>query len=184
MTLLILENLDETNHRKLFSIMGTDYVMTSLGWLNIPMMIGAGILVAWFLAPVEGIQNIILSGIAYGLLMLIASFCHGLGHIISSKMAGAPMTKLIGTITVHTTYYDDNEEDNISSKAHMMRAIGGPVLNLVLGILMLVINASIFPSHFILFFGVINLVFFAITISPLPSLDGAVLLREMRKSSK
>lgn len=46
MTLLIVENLDDSNHRKLFSIMGTDYVMTSLGWLNIPLMIIAGIAVA------------------------------------------------------------------------------------------------------------------------------------------
>ena len=182
MTHLILENLEESNHRKLFPIMGTDYVITSMGWLNIPLMIGAGILVACFLAPVEGIQNIILSGIAYGLLAVLASFCHGLGHIISSKMAGAPMTKLIGTITVHTTYYDDNEEDNISSNAHMMRAIGGPAFNLLVGILALIINALIFSTHFLLFFGIINLVFVGITILPLPSLDGAVILREMRKS--
>lgn len=124
-----------------------------------------------------------MAGVGYGLLIMLASFCHGLGHIISSKMAGAPMTKLIGTVTVHTTYYDDKDSE-ISSRQHIMRAIGGSSMNFLVGILALVINAFVFQTHFLLLFGVINLLFVGITISPLPSLDGAVILREMRKSSK
>ena len=51
MTLFILENLEESSHRKLFSILGTDYVMTSRAWLNLPLMIIMGLVIALLAVP-------------------------------------------------------------------------------------------------------------------------------------
>lgn len=179
MTLFILESLEDSSHRKLFSILGTDYIMTSRAWLNLPLMMIMGIIIALLAAPADDIVAQIMIGIGYGLLMMLASFCHGLGHILSSRMVDAPVTKLIATATVYTTFYDN---DNVSSREHIGRAIGGPAFNLLVGLIVLAIYTLALPSHFMLFFGIINLVFVAITITPLPSLDGAILLHELRQS--
>lgn len=177
MTLFILEDLEKPTQRKLFSILGTEYVATAMAWLNFPMMIVAGTGAAILAAPIDGIVNQILVGLIYGLLIVLASFCHGLGHILSSRFVGAPMTRLIATATVHTTHYDNQD---VTKQQHIGRAMGGPVFNLLLGGIILAINAATLQNHFLYFFAAINLLFVVITMMPLPSLDGAILVREMR----
>jgi len=180
MTLFVFENLEASTQRKLFSILGTDFVMTSRAWLTVPLMIILGIIIALVAAPTDSIASRMMIGIVYSLLLMLSSFCHGLGHILSSRFVGSPMTTLIATATVYTTFYDDHE--NVSSRVHIGRAIGGPTLNLLVGVIALAIYAFALQSHFVLFFGIVNLIFVAITMSPLPSLDGAILWRELRQN--
>lgn len=121
-------------------------------------------------------------GIVYGLLIILAGFCHGLGHIISSRMVGAPVSAVIETATVSVTYYDGDDE-LLPSRVHVGRALGGPVLNIAVGLLALGINAGV-GSYFLGFFGVVSILFGLFTLLPIPSLDGAVILRELRNWRK
>jgi hypothetical protein len=176
MTLFVLENTEARQHRKIFTLLGVDFIMTQRAWMNIPLMLIVGIVLAFVLAPADP-SSPILIGIGYGILIMIASFCHGLGHIISSRIVGAPMTALVATATVYLTHYNDTEE--YPSRIHVGRSIGGPVLNIVVGVIALGLYSSV-NNHFLLFFGGVNLIFAVLTILPIPSVDGAVFFRELR----
>ena len=175
MTLFILENTAESGQRRLFTILGTEFRATPLAWVNLPMSVGFGILIAVLFAPVDSFGSQVMVGIGYGLLMIASTYVHALGHIISSRLVNAPMTALIATATVNTTHYDDKEV--YPSRVHVGRALGGPAFSLILGVVALALAGD---SHALRFLGIVNLVLVAITLSPLPTLDGAIVLRELR----
>ncbi len=131
MSLFVVEPIEAANHRKLFKLFGVDYYATTRAWLSLPLMAGVGIVVALIFAPAQQLSTQILIGIGYGLLIILASFCHGLGHIISSRMVHAPVSSILITATVTVTHYDDATAQ--SSRVHVGRALGGPVLSLLIG---------------------------------------------------
>ena len=178
MSLLVLDKTDESELRDLFTLFGTPYKGTKFYWLNPPLMIITGIIIAFIVAPVADPIARIISGIVYGLILISASVIHSYGHITSSRRVGAPVTYILATMTVSILHFDDTEDQ--PPRVHIGRAIGGPLASLIAGLIGLVLYAIV-QSHFLAFFAFINLLFFVLTISPLPSLDGAVILREMRK---
>ena len=178
MTLLVLEKTDAAHRHQLFTILGVDIVITSRAWIVIPLFAIAGIVISFIFAPTDSFIAEILVGIVYGLLIFVTNVCHGLGHIISSRMVNAPMKMLVLTATVPLTLYDDTGD--LPSRVHVGRSLGGPALNLIVGVLALVVNGAGLNSHFILFFGIANLVFAVLSSMPVPSFDGSVFLRELR----
>jgi Zn-dependent protease len=178
MTLFVFEDIEEFHQRRLFTILGVDYFATSRSWMNLPFMAIIGIAVALIFAPTNQLLLQILVGLGYGFLIIICSFCHSLGHIISSRIVKAPVTSLLSTATVTVTHYEDDQEQ--PGRVHVGRSLGGPVFNLLLGSIAIVIYMVAVPNHFLLFFGIVNLVFGVLTLLPIPSLDGAVILRELR----
>ena len=176
MTLFVLEGTEKRHQIKLFSILGVDYAVTMWAVLNPLLMSVMGIAAAMITKPVADTMPQIVVGFGYGILIMLASFLHGLGHIISSRMANAPMETLVATMTVNITRYPEDEGD-LPARVHIGRAIGGPILNLAVGLTMLVLG----ENHATQFFGGINLLFFVITISPIPSVDGWTILRALRE---
>ena len=173
MTLLIVESIEESNLQKKFTLFGVDYYATRYAWLSAPIMLILGIFLALSIAPADETGAKILIGLGYGLLIIISGFLHGFGHIISSRMVGAPMSREIMTATVSITSYDDDGKE-LPSRVHFGRAIGGPLMNLILASMIL-----LFENHFLEFFGYVHLVLFIATIAPIPSVDGAVIFREL-----
>ncbi|MCH7801673.1 MAG: hypothetical protein IIC24_09065 [Chloroflexi bacterium] len=178
MALFAFESIEGPRKRKLFTLLGVDYLLTHRFWVNIPLMALAGIATALIFSPTDRLMLQVPVGIGFGLLIIVSSFCHGLGHIISSRMVNAPMKSLIMTATVNVTHFEDNGEQ--SSRVHVSRSLGGPVLNLILGVLAIAIYLVALESYFLLFFGIVNLGFGGFTFLPIPSLDGSVILRELR----
>jgi Zn-dependent protease len=178
MTLFAFESFEEPRRRKLFTLLEVDYFSTHRFWVNIPLTAVAGIAVALIFSPADQLVSQVLVGLGFGLLIIVSSFIHGLGHIISSRMVKAPMKSLIMTATVNVTHFEDMGEQ--SSRVHVGRSLGGPVLNLILGVLAIAIYLIALDSYFLLFFGIVNLGFGGFTILPIPSLDGSVILRELR----
>ena len=177
MTIFVLEDIEAPRLKKVFRLMGTDLALSPQAWLN-PILMGIlGIVIALIAAPVDGIALKIVVGIVYGLLIMISSFLHGLGHVISSQLINSPVQTLIATATVFTTSYDKNE--GLPSLTHIGRALGGPVLNLLIGIILIGIYALVISSHFLLFFSSTNLLLGLFTLAPIPTLDGSVIVREM-----
>lgn len=178
MTLFVAENIEESNQRRLFSLLGVDYFATARTWMNLPLMATIGIVVTLLFVPTDQLLSQLLVGIAFGFLIIVASFCHGIGHVISSRLVNAPVTSIILTATVNITHYDDTEEQ--PSRIHVGRALGGPVFNLLLGVIAMGLYSFLVNSRFLLFFGIVNLVFGVFTLLPIPSLDGSVILAELR----
>lgn len=178
MTLFVAESIDEARLRKLFTLLAVDYFATARAWMNPPLMAAVGIVLALLIAPPTQLPGQILVGIGYGLLIMLASFCHGLGHIFSSRMVHAPVASIYLTATVGVIHFDDHGEQ--PSRVHVGRALGGPLFNLMLGLIALAIYMLAVHNQFLLFFGAVNLLFGIMTLLPIPSLDGAAIWRELR----
>jgi len=179
MTLLVVDDRDKTKRRHMFHLLGVEYVATPFFWLNLPMMLIASIVVSSIFVPTGDLAGqMMIIGIGYGILMIATLFLHGIGHIISSRMVDAPVQKMIMTMTV--THLDFGEEGEQPSRVHVGRSLGGPVTNVVLGLLSLAIYGLVMNSHFVLFFGAFNILIAIVTILPLPTLDGPVIFRELR----
>lgn len=178
MTILVMDKTEQSDLRDVFTVFRMPFKGTKLFWLGIPLYIIFGIVMALVAAPVEDLGVKIVAGIIYGVLIILATNLHTFGHIMSSRMVGASVTYIQMSATVNTTYYDDTDE--LPSHVHIGRSIGGPLINLIIGLIVLLIYSSS-TNHYLAFFAFINLLLFAITILPIPTLDGAVILRELRK---
>jgi Zn-dependent protease len=170
--------MEESRQSKLFTLLGVDFRSTYRFWVNIPLMAIGGIAVSVIFSPTDQLGSQMLVGLGFGLLIILSSFFHGLGHVISSRIVNAPMKALIMTATVGVTHFEDQEEQ--ASRVHVGRSLGGPALNLILGIVAIAIYLIAQEIYFLLFFGIVNLGFGVFTSLPIPSLDGSVILREVR----
>jgi len=177
LTLFVLESIDGAAERRLFSAFGVEFVRTRFAWLNIPLSAAVGVAVALLFAPVDGSAGTLAAGLAYGALIFVASLAHSLGHVFSSRMASAPVEYVRLSATVATMRYTDSSL--LSGRVHVLRALGGPVVNLALGVGALLLSAALLESHLLRFFGAVNLLFGAMTLFPIPSLDGAVIFRQL-----
>ena len=178
MTIFAFESIEQSRQRRLFTLLEVDFLTTHRFWANIPLMAIAGIVVAMIFSPTDQLGSQALVGLGFGLLIILSSFFHGLGHVISSRMVNAPMKALIMTATVGVTHFEDVGEQ--ASRVHVARSLGGPMLNLAVGIAAIVVYLFGLDSYFLLFLGIVNLGFVGFTFLPIPSLDGSVILRELR----
>ena len=178
MTLFAVETIEESRQRKLFTLLEVDFLSTHRFRLNTPLMAIAGIAVAVIFSLTDQVGSQVLVGLGYGLLIMLSNFFHGLGHIIGSRKVNAPMTALIMTVTVGVTHFEDRVEQG--SLVHVGRSLDGPTLNLAFGIVAIAIYLFTLDSHFLLFFGIVNLGFCVLISLPIPPLDGSVNLRELR----
>jgi hypothetical protein len=180
MTLFVFENTDTPRLNKLFTLLDVDVMAAPRAWLGVVLALIIGVVVSLIGAPVDGVGAQILVGIVYGLLIYAATFVHGLGHIISSRMVNGPMQYLILTTTLPITRYDDADESAIPSRVHIGRSLGGPAANALLSIAGLVLYVLV-NSPFFLFIGIQNAVFTIMVLLPIPTLDGSVIWRELRR---
>ena len=175
MTLFVAESIEQPAPTKLFTILGAEYRVTPWSWLNLPLMAFIGIVLALLFAPDGSEAWQILVGLGYGLLIILSSFLHGVGHVISSRLVGGPVTWLVATATVNVTQYHDVEGQ--PRRVDVGRSLGGPVFNILLGVVAGGVYAFAGRNHFIGLFAVVNLAFGVFTLMPIPSLDGSVIWR-------
>ena len=92
--------------------------------------------------PGRGFWPGVLIGFVTVILLLIAEIGHPIAHIFSARYAGAPMDEI--QIAAETgmprTLYWNNE---VSPEVHRMRAIGGPIFNLLGLLISMVIYAAV-----------------------------------------
>jgi len=109
-----------------------------------------------------------------------AELSHVLGHLVSSRLVGAPVDRIRWGL-IMATLYDDND---VTPRQHIGRAVGGPVGSALamlcwwalwrlssgkpIGRLALIALAS-------------NMFLTLVSWLPLPGVDGGVILRNIRK---
>ena len=119
----------------------------------------------------------VVGGLALALTVL-ADLAHVFGHTVSARAAGAPMDRVLVALGIPRTLYDDND---VPPATHRMRALGGPIANLLALLLSLVWRRAARPAsaardladvsclgHGLLFFG---------SLVPLPIFDAGTILK-------
>lgn len=88
--------------------------------------------------PERGFWQGVLIGFVTVLLLLPADFGHALAHIFSARYAGAPVDEIQISAGMPRTLYWNNK---VSPDVHRMRAMGGPIFNMLGLLLSAVISA-------------------------------------------
>jgi len=145
----------------------------------IPLWVGVTWL-GFYWHPGRGFWPAVLIGYVTVILLVIAEIGHPIAHIFSARYAGAPMDEIqiSAGAGMPRTLYRKNE---VSPDAHRMRAIGGPLFNLLGLLLSLVINAAV-PGNSIAWelaawSAVGHGLLLIMSLVPVPMVDGGTLLK-------
>jgi hypothetical protein len=163
--------------RCLFSLFGIPVTWTARSWRFFPPKFAIGVVVALLALPDQPVLFRLMWGIGYGLLLFGVLFLHIIGHMISSRLVAPPMTEARIEQTLIETRYDSDPSD-LPPRVHLVRSLGGPTINLLLGSLALLLGYSV-DHHALRFFAGANLAICALVLLPFPSVDGSVIWREL-----
>ncbi len=178
MKILVPEEVINVPHRKLFSFWGVDWLATPWAWLHLILLVVLGLVLSFLFAPSELVGEQILIGLGYAILLHLTMEFHGLGHLISGKLVGAPMYANVLTSTRFINLYADEQE--YPSRIHLGRALGGPLFNGLVALVLFAIYAVGINSHFLLLLAISNHLALIGALAPIPTTDGGVILRELR----
>jgi hypothetical protein len=132
----------------------------------------------------------IIEAVALGLIGLllhwIADIAHQLGHARAARSTGYPMVGIRLWGVLSSSVYPPDEPP-LPPQVHIRRALGGPILSLILsitfGLIVLLLPSNSFFWLPALFFAAENFLVFTLgSFLPLGFTDGSTLLRNLRKS--
>jgi hypothetical protein len=155
-------------------------------------LVGSGILWIVLAALIVFVLRLsIIEGVALGLfgvvLHWIGDIAHQLGHARAARASGHPMVGIrLWWVLSSSTYPAD--EPQLPASVHIRRALGGPLLSLVLsaisGLVLLLLPTGSLFWWLALFFAADNLLVFTLgSLLPLGFTDGTTILNSLRKSS-
>ena len=174
--LYLLQPLDR--RRRLFSALGVEWAGTPLWWLSPIWLVAFGVALGLAFAPADTSGQRATIGLGYGVLIVASVVWHSVCQIAGGHLAGAPMRRNVLTASLPVNEYEDDRD--YPSRVHVMRALGGPFGNLLLGLAALLLDAVAGPSHYFVLVAVVNFAFAAASMVPLPGMDGASALHESR----
>jgi len=173
--LLVLEDTGASVRRPLFRVAGVTWAATRYAWVS-PLFWGAlGITVAFAGRRGESIEAALLVGCGYGLMIYGSNVIHSIGHILAGRVAGAPMGTILLTSTRDVAVYLQ-PGTSAPRRLRVARALGGPVANLVCGLVSLAAS-GVASSGWLAAFGYFNIGVGLWTLTPVPSMDGWVIWR-------
>jgi len=175
--LMVFENIKTVPRRRLFTLAGVQWLATPWAWASVPGFIAVGIVLAMIGGAGDSGEERLLLGAGYGILLLIANVLHSVGHIIGGKLVGHPMDANLVTATRQINIYRGHQ-GHLPRRVHLGRALGGPVMNLLVGIIALIVGQAV-EGQLIDAFGIINLVSAVLAFAPIPTVDGEVIWREL-----
>lgn len=128
--------------------------------------------------PERGFWQGVLIGFVTVLLLAPADFGHALAHIFSARYAGAPIDEIRISAGMPRTLYWNNE---VSPDVHRMRAMGGPIFN-VLGLLLSTVIFAVARGNPIIrelatWSAVGHGLILLAALLPLPMVDGGTLVK-------
>jgi hypothetical protein len=128
--------------------------------------------------PERGFWQGLLIGFVTMLLLLVVEFGHDIAHIFSARHAGAPMDEILISTDMPRTLYSNND---VAPNVHRMRALGGPIFNLM-GLLLSLAVYEVAPGHSIIrelagWWAAGHGLQLIMSIVPLPPVDGGTILK-------
>ncbi len=173
------EDIETTPRRTLFRLMGVPFNITPQGWVGTlqPFLGGAVLGVVLSIGDSSGVMA--LNGLWVGVLVVASLYMHSIGHIVGGKLVGAPMDELLLTMTRQVNVYRGAQD--YPSKVHLARAMGGPIGNILLGLVLLA-GWLLLGGLPLVVMGVGNIAGgLGAALAPIPTVDGEILYRELGK---
>ena len=159
-------------------IFGTPVKVSFMVLLIIVVLWGGVTWLGLYWHPERGFWQGLLIGLVTALLLLVAEYGHPLAHIFSARFAGAPMDEILISLDMARTLYSNND---VLPKAHRMRALGGPIFNLVGLLLSLAIYAvasgNPIAAELAGWSALGHGLLLIMSLSPLPPVDGGTILK-------
>lgn len=165
------------NKRVLFTWLGVPWTMTAQTVPFVITRLALGLIAAWLLLPLETPVVRMIWGLVYGVLIIGVQVIHTVGHILSSKRVAPPMREVRSLMIGFATLYP-REAAPLPGSVHLTRSLGGPIINVLVGIAALILSA-ILGGHVLGFFGAANILLAILALLPLPMIDGGVIWREL-----
>src|SRR5205823_2012928 len=100
-----------------------------------------------------------LTGVGYAGLIALSRAGHQVGQTLAGKLAGAPLSGVVFTPTLAYQLYPPDEAQ--SGRVHLMRALGGPLVHVVLAAGATALLLAGVRTRFVRFFAVLNAAFAA-----------------------
>jgi Zn-dependent protease len=163
--------------RRVLTLLGVDWFVTPRARYAPAWMLVVGLL-AGFLASDGHVLEWLVTGVAYGVAIGVGVVWHQVGQVVAGQVTGRPLDGVVFTATLPFQLYSPEEEQ--PSKVHLVRALGGPAANLALGWVMLILYMLGARHGFVGFLALVNMLYALAAMIPLPTLDGGVVLRELR----
>ena len=174
---MIRRNLNAIRCRKVLDIMGVGCFLTPYAWLSVPFFLLIGILAALMQSEDRQAGAFLPLGAGYGLILFGSNLLHSIGHILAGKIVGAPNGGLIITSTFHVNYH--RCDPAVCSRwIHIGRSLGGPLANLALAAIAMVLHAQA-GGAWSDFLAKANLIVGIWLLLPLPAIDGWVIWGEL-----
>lgn len=173
---LVLEDInDPSTHIHLFNLMGVEFKGTRWFWLAPLLYFPIAFVVVLLALPDESLGTQIITAVACAFLGYLWGFIHAVGHILSGHYVGAPMDANLFTIMREVNIYHGSQ-DHFPRRVHVGRSLGGPIANILVGIILLAIWGAV-GGFVILFCAILNLFIGILSFFPIPTLDGEVIWR-------
>ena len=173
----VLEDIETIPRRKLFTMFGVDWLATPFAWLSILIFCAFGSGIALLVEDATRFSSLLLGGARYGLLLYLANVIHTLGHLLSGKIVHSPMDANLLTATFDVNLYvgDQSRHDKL---VHIGRALGGPALNLLMGMVAIGVGRQVGVA-WVKAFGFINLASGVWTLLPIFPMDGWLIWKKL-----
>lgn len=176
----LLENLDTVRRIRIGSFWKVTLLITPWTWLSPFVFFGLHFLLNLLNTRLT-LDERLLQSIYFVIAVELATPIHAFGHILSGKLVRSAMDELLITATRDVNVYH-GDQAKIPGYVHLVRSLGGPVINIIVGIFCIFIARWIPPGFWAgvnnsmistnLFFGLGGLL-------PVPSVDGQVIWREI-----
>jgi hypothetical protein len=128
--------------------------------------------------PERGLGQSLLIGFVTTILLLVAELGHPLAHTFSARYAGAPMDEIRIAADMPRTLYKNND---VAPHTHRMRALGGPIFN-VIGLLLSIVifeigSANSIVREWMAWSAVGHGLLLMMSLAPFPAVDGGTILK-------
>jgi len=175
-----IEDLDTVRHIPLGKLGGVQLSVTPITWLSPVVFFLLGLLLNRIRPGLSLTETLYRAGV-FVIGVEISTLVHALGHILGGKLVRSPMDELLLTATRGVNIYS-GDQNALPGFIHLGRAMGGPVLNLlVAGSLLQLQNIVGIGFGADLLAAVVSTSLFMGVggFAPLPSVDGEVIWREV-----
>jgi Zn-dependent protease len=120
-------------------------------------------------------------GILKTTVILGSEWCHNLAHTVASNLIGKPMDQLRIQLGMPRCIYHDINDLEVSPRQHVMRSLGGPIINILLLPVSWITKKMTRPGSIsdetAKAFYQTNLFLSLVSLLPIPGIDGGALLK-------
>lgn len=120
-------------------------------------------------------------GILKTTVTLGSEWCHNLAHALTSNMIGKPMDQFRIQFGMPRCIYHDINDLDVTPRQHLIRSLGGPVINLLLlpfsWISKKIYRSDTIPGEAAKLFYQTNIFLSLVSLLPIPGIDGGPILK-------